>query len=90
MLNEIADGEFEDLENEVVDLLERVGLDDEFHMIDYDSDAASDLLTVTAKHQPKNRPAGSAQHIKPQTNAAEKYEKMMKQRKRREKELKSK
>ena len=86
LLNEIADGEFDDLDHEVLDLLARVGLDAEFQMVNYDSDAASDLLTVTAKPKPKDK----AHHGMTNMKAAEKYEKMMKERQRREKELRTK
>lgn len=55
-------------------------------MVNYDSDAASDLLTVTAKPKPKDK----AQHGMTNMKAAEKYEKMMKERQRREKELRNK
>ena len=55
-------------------------------MVNYDSDAASDLLTVTAKPKPKDKVQYGMTNMK----AAEKYEKMMKERQRREKELRTK
>lgn len=56
-------------------------------MINFDSDADSDLLTVTAKPKVSKNTLPRSGKM-PSMKAAEKYEKIMKERARREKELK--
>ena len=73
------------MEIEILDLLERVGLDSDFMMVNYDSDAESDLLT-NAPGKYRQQPVGKTLNLK----AAVKYEKIHLERLKREAELKRK